>query len=205
MLRCRLTCSPQRRATLSSMMQLTVIQFRPTCCFTERGGKWMMDDNKSVKKLEGKLHVFMPATDPCSPDFPFFPEVTLSQTLRLLWPDLLVTHVSIFFWWHHVSFSPWGLWLSQSERDFQLLFKMSVFQRALIKDSSQGYEELKLPHSTKPIISLRTRLKILIQTDIMSARDHFPLVETPDCSQTPCSCARRFDNVLIRLQRNQFP
>lgn len=66
--------------------------------------------------------------------------------------------------------SPPGL-MWHSERDFEPLFNMSAFQQAIIKASIQQYEDLKLPRSSQPIISLRAGLKILIQTS-MPTWDH---------------------------------
>lgn len=193
---CGLTCSRQRRATLNSIMQLTVIQFRPTCCFKVSGGKSMLDDNKPARKLKGNYmsslllqlhtHTHTGSTLTHTHISPI-----VNRYISDSYFDLsLVTSCFVF--------PPGLMFLWQSEWDFELLFNMPAFQHAIIKASSQRYEELKLPQSSKPIISPRARLKILIQTNNMSAWDHFTLVKSPKCR------AKGSDTALIRLQKSLF-
>lgn len=99
-----------------------------------------------------------------------------THTVHPPWTDM--TH-SVLLWWPHVFFSfPLGLkW--HSEWDFEPVSNIPAFQQATIKASIQQDKELKLTHSSKPIISLRARLKILLLTNNMSPWDHFTLVKSP--------------------------
>lgn len=112
----RLMCSPQSWATLNSMMHFTVIQFRPTCCFTESGGKSMPDNKLPVRREATGLPLCLSSV------FPLSSLRSLFHTFHVLWPDLCDSYFDLSVVTSCLM-SPLRLMsLSPFECDFELLF-----------------------------------------------------------------------------------